>query len=239
MPLAVTRELSSWLHVFQEMWDTTAMSIRVLIVDDFAIVRQGLRTFLSLDAEFEVVGEAADGAEAVKVVRRIRPDVVLMDLLMPEMDGVAATQIIRSEMPEVEVVALTSVLEDTPVVGAVRAGAIGYLLKDADQDELGKAIRAAAAGQVHLSAKAAARLMREVRAPENPLEMLSQREVEVLRLLARGQANKEIARDLGITEKTAKAHVSSILGKLGLQSRTQAALYAGRIGLLPIEQLGA
>jgi two-component system, NarL family, response regulator LiaR len=215
------------------------MTIRVLIVDDFAIVRQGLRTFVGLDAEFEVVGEAADGAEGLRLARRLRPDVVLMDLLMPEMDGVTATQIIRSELPEVEVLALTSVLEDAAVVGAVRAGAIGYLLKDAEQEELGRAIRAAARGQVYLSQKAAARLMREVRAPENPIEMLSQREVEVLRLLARGLANKDIARDLGITEKTAKAHVSSILGKLGLQSRTQAALYAGRIGLVPVDQLGA
>jgi DNA-binding NarL/FixJ family response regulator len=162
-----------------------------------------------------------------------------MDLLMPELDGVSATQAIRTELPQVEVVALTSVLEDSAVVGAVRAGAIGYVLKDADQDELAHAIRAAAAGQVHLSPKAAARLMREVRAPESPVETLSHREVEVLRLLARGLANKEIARDLSITEKTAKAHVSGILGKLGLQSRTQAALYAGRIGLVPVDQLGA
>jgi two-component system, NarL family, response regulator LiaR len=215
------------------------MTIRVLLVDDFAIVRQGLRTFVGLDPEFEVVGEAADGAEGLRLARRLRPDVVLMDLLMPEMDGVTATQLIRSELPEVEVVALTSVLEDSAVVGAVRAGAIGYLLKDADQDELARAIRAAASGQVHLTPRAAARLMREVRAPENPIESLSEREVEVLRLLARGLANKEIARDLSVTEKTAKAHVSAILGKLGLQSRTQAALYAGRIGLVPVGELGA
>jgi two-component system, NarL family, response regulator LiaR len=215
------------------------MTIRVLIVDDFAIVRQGLRTFVGLNDEFEVVGEAADGAEGLRQARRLRPDVVLMDLLMPEMDGVTATQMLRTELPEVEVIALTSVLEDSAVVGAVRAGAIGYLLKDADQEELSRAIRAAAAGQVHLTPRAAARLMREVRAPENPIESLSAREVEVLRLLARGLANKEIARDLSITEKTAKAHVSGILGKLGLQSRTQAALYAGRIGLLPVDELGA
>src|SRR2546430_15290478 len=117
------------------------MTIRVLIVDDFAIVRQGLRTFLGLDDEFEGVGEAADGAEAVRLARRIRPDVVLMDLLMPKMDGVAAIQIIRSEMPEVEVVALTSVLEDAAVVGAVRAGAIGYLLKRSEERRGGKECR--------------------------------------------------------------------------------------------------
>jgi DNA-binding NarL/FixJ family response regulator len=135
-------------------------------------------------------------------------------------------------------VALTSVLEDASVVGAVRAGAIGYLLKDTQAQELRQAIKAAAAGQVHLSPQAAARLMREVVAPEHS-ETLSEREVEVLRLLAHGRANKQIARDLAIAEKTVKTHVSSILGKLGVESRTQAALYAGRIGLVPIGQLGA
>jgi DNA-binding NarL/FixJ family response regulator len=216
----------------------STMPIRVLIADDHDVVRQGLRTFLSLDPELEVVGEASDGAEAVRMTRRERPDVVLMDLLMPELDGIAATQQIRRELPDTEVVALTSVLEDASVVGAVRAGAIGYLLKDTKAQELRQAIKAAAAGQVQLSPKAAARLMREVVAPERP-DALSERETEVLRLLARGRANKEIARDLSIAEKTVKTHVSSILGKLGVQSRTQAALYAGRIGLVPIDQLGA
>jgi NarL family two-component system response regulator LiaR len=214
------------------------MAIRILIADDHEVVRQGLRTFLGLDPALEVVGEAADGAEAVRLAHRLRPDVVLMDLLMPEMDGIAATQLIRRELPDTEVVALTSVLEDASVVGAVRAGAIGYLLKDTQAQELRHAIKAAAAGQVQLSPKAAARLMREVVAPERP-EALSEREVEVLRLLAYGRANKEIARDLAIAEKTVKTHVSSILGKLGVQSRTQAALYAGRVGLVPIGQLGA
>jgi DNA-binding NarL/FixJ family response regulator len=201
-------------------------------------VRQGLRTFLELDPELEVVGEAADGREAVHMAQRLRPDVVLMDLLMPEMDGIAATQVIRRDLPETEVVALTSVLEDASVVGAVRAGAIGYLLKDARPQELRQAIKGAAAGQVQLSPKAAARLMREVVAPERP-ETLSERETDVLRLLARGLANKEIGRELSITEKTVKTHVSNILGKLGVQSRTQAALYAGRIGLVPVDRLGA
>ena len=214
------------------------MAIRILIADDHAVVRQGLRMFLGLDAELEVVGEAADGAEAVRQARELRPDVVLMDLLMPAMDGIAATAAIRGELPDVEVIALTSVLEDASVVGAVRAGAIGYLLKDTQSEELRRAIKAAASGQVQLAPQAAARLMREVRAPESP-EALTERETEVLRLLAVGKANKEIARELGVGEQTVKSHVSNILAKLGVQSRTQAALHAARIGLVPADQLGA
>jgi two-component system, NarL family, response regulator LiaR len=215
------------------------VAVRVLIADDHEVVRHGLRNFLSVDPDLEIVGEAADGAEAVRLARELRPDVVLMDLLMPVMDGIAATRIIRAELPETEVIALTSVVEDASVIEAVRSGAIGYLLKDTRLQDLRRAIRAAAAGQVQLSPQAAARLVREVRAPESePAEGLSRRETEVLRLLARGRANKEIARDLSIAEKTVKAHVSNILGKLGLQSRTQAALYAGRIGLVELDQLG-
>ena len=213
------------------------MAIRILLADDHAVVRQGLKMFLVLDSELEVVGEAADGAEAVRLARELRPDVVLMDLLMPRMDGIAATAAIRQEMPDVEVIALTSVLEDASVVGAVRSGAIGYLLKDTDADELRRAIKAAAAGQVQLSPEAAARLMREVRAPESP-ETLTDRETEVLRLLAEGWANKEIGRALSIGEQTVKTHVSSILAKLGVRSRTQAALYAAKLGLVPTEHLG-
>ena len=214
------------------------MTLRILIADDHHVVRQGLRAYLRVDPDLEIVGEAENGAEAVRLARRLRPDVVLMDLIMPELDGIAATRQIRRELPDTEVMALTSVLEDASVVEAVRAGAIGYLLKDTKAPQLREAIKAAARGQVQLSPKAAARLMREVAAPDRP-EALSERETEVLRLLARGRANKEIARDLSIAEKTVKTHVSSILGKLGVQSRTQAALYAGRIGLLPLEQLGA
>lgn len=207
------------------------MTIRLLLVDDHAVVRQGLRMFLSLDPDFEIVGEAADGNAALKLARELQPDVVLMDLLMPGMDGIEATGILRREMPDIEVIALTSVLEDSSVVGAIRAGAIGYLLKDTEANELIRSIKAAAEGQVQLSPQAAARLMREVRAPESP-ETLTERETEVLRLLAQGQSNKEIARHLSIGEKTVKTHVSSILGKLNVSSRTQAALYAVRIGLV-------
>lgn len=207
------------------------MTIRIVIADDHSVVRQGLRMFLGLDSELEVVGEAANGAEALRLARQLRPDVVLMDLLMPVMDGIAATAAIRRELPDIEVLALTSVLEDASVVGAVRAGAIGYLLKDTQADALCLAIKAAAAGQVQLTPRAAARLMQAVSAPESP-EELTERETEVLRLLAQGQSNKQIARNLQIGEKTVKTHVSNILSKLGVQSRTQATLYAIRIGLV-------
>jgi two-component system, NarL family, response regulator LiaR len=213
------------------------VAIRVLITDDHGVVRQGLRMFLSLDPDIQVVGEAQDGREALAMARELKPDVVLMDLLMPVMDGLESIKAIRTELPEVEVIALTSVLEDASVTGAVRAGAIGYLLKDTDSEELSRAIKAAAAGRVHLAPEAAARLMREVRAPDSP-EALTDREAEVLRLLARGKANKQIASNLYVSEKTVKAHVSSILMKLGVQSRTQAALYAVRAGLVSIDELG-
>jgi two-component system, NarL family, response regulator LiaR len=212
------------------------MTIRILITDDHGVVRQGLRMYLGLDPEFEVVGEASNGEEALRLARELKPDVVLMDLLMPVMDGIAATEAIRAELPEVEVIALTSVLEDVSVSGAVRAGAIGYLLKNTEAHELGRAIKAAADGQVQLAPEAAARLMREVRAPESP-EALTEREIEVLKLVARGKANKQISRELFIGEKTVKAHVSSILAKLGVQSRTQAALHAVRTGLVSIDEL--
>ncbi len=207
------------------------MTIRIVIADDHKVVRRGLRTFLELDSEMIVVGEAADGAEAVRLAHQLQPDVILMDLLMPVMDGIAATTTIRREVPDTEVLALTSVLEDASVVGAVRAGAIGYLLKDTEAEALCLAIRAAAEGKVQLTPQAAARLMQVVSATESP-QPLTDREVEVLRLLAQGQTNKQIASSLFISEKTVKVHVSNILGKLGLQSRIQATLYAIRIGLV-------
>jgi two-component system, NarL family, response regulator LiaR len=206
--------------------------IRTLLVDDHSVVRQGLRMFLGLDDEIEVVGEASNGAEALQMARQLRPDVILMDLVMPVMDGITAIAAIRGELRDTEIIALTSVLEDASVVGAVRAGAIGYLLKNTDADELRRAIKAAAAGQVQLSPEAASRLLREVRAPESP-EPLTDRETEVLQLLAQGQSNKEIALGLHIGERTVKTHVSNVLTKLGVQSRTQAALYAVQSGLVP------
>jgi two-component system, NarL family, response regulator LiaR len=205
--------------------------IRVLVADDHEVVRHGLRAFLSVDTDLELIGEASDGREAVEMTGRLKPDVVLMDLVMPEMDGIAATTTIHREYPEVAVIALTSVLEAASVADAVRAGATGYLLKNASVQDLHRGIRAAAAGQVFLSPEAAAQLVRQVKGPESP-EPLTPREVEVLRLIALGRANKQIARELGVGEETVKTHVRKILSKLQAASRTQAALHAIRTGLV-------
>ena len=207
------------------------MAIRILLVDDHSVVRQGLRMFLSVGGEFEIAGEARDGEEAVRLSAELKPDVVLMDLLMPVMDGITAIGEIRKAQPDVEVIALTSVLEDASVVGAVRAGAIGYLLKNTEGQELRRAVRAAAEGQVQLSPEAASRLMAGLRQPVQT-EGLTERETDVLKLVAAGKSNKEIAQILAITERTVKTHVSSIMGKLDVQSRTQAALYAVRAGIV-------
>ena len=211
------------------------MPIRIIIADDHSVVRQGLRMFLGADPELEIIAEARNGAEALQLTRQLQPDVVLMDLLMPVMDGIAAISAIRREVPETEVVALTSVLEDVSVVDAVRAGAIGYLLKDTEAHELRRAIKAAAAGQVQLSPAVAARLLREVRTPDIDRDTLTVREIDVLRSLALGKSNKEISQSLNIGEQTVKTHVSHILDKLGVPSRTQAALYAIRTGLVRAE----
>ena len=215
------------------------MTVRVLLADDHKVVRQGLRMFLGLDEEFEVVGEAENGEEAVRLAQELSPDVVLMDLIMPVMDGIEATQRIRAASPDVEVVALTSVLEGASVARAVKAGAIGYLLKNTEDEELRRALKAAADGKVQLAPEAAARLMREVNTPqENTHESLTDRETEVLKLLARGETNKQIARGLYISEKTVKSHLSSVFQKLGVRSRTQAALHAANAGLVSADELG-
>jgi DNA-binding NarL/FixJ family response regulator len=211
--------------------------VRVLLADDHEVVRRGLRAFMDLDPTLQVVGDAANGHQAVRLAHRLRPDVVLMDLAMPELDGIAATEIICREVPTTHVVVLTSMVNDESIIRAVRAGAIGYLLKDASAQELRRTINGAATGQPQFSGHAATRLVRGVIEPARP-DALSDRETEVLCLLARGSANKQIARDLGIAEKTVKSHVSSILGKLGVRSRTQAALYAGRVGLVSVNELG-
>ena len=209
------------------------MSIRILIADDHGVVRQGLRMFLSLDTELEVVGEAGTGEEALELTRSLHPDVVLMDLIMPGMDGITAIQQIRKENLPTEIIAVTSVIDDSLIYGSLRAGALGYLLKDTRADDLCRAIKAAANGQVQLSPQIAARLVREVKVTESP-EILTPRETSVLILIAKGKSNKELADDLEITEKTVKTHVSNILSKLNLPSRTQAALYAIRMGLVDV-----
>ena len=207
------------------------MPIKVLLVDDHSVVRQGLRMFLNLEEGLEVVGEAENGAEALERIGELQPDVVLMDLMMPVMDGIEAIEKAKSQYPDVELVALTSVLEDRSVVKAVKAGAIGYLLKDTEAEELCKSIKAAAAGKVQLSPEASTRLMKALQSGD-PLEELTERELETLKALSQGKSNKDIADELFVTEKTVKTHVSNVLSKLGGKSRTQAALYAWQTGLV-------
>jgi DNA-binding NarL/FixJ family response regulator len=214
---------------------TSAARIRVLLVDDHAMVRRGLRGFLELLDDIEIVGEADNGRRGVEAVEQLRPDVVLMDLMMPELDGIGAIEEIKRSHPEVEIVALTSFIEEARVTAALEAGASGFILKDAEADDVAGAIRAARRGDVHLDPAVARLLARRVRsdaaARDDGVEPLTEREREVLRLVARGLSNKAIAEALAITERTARTHVSNILGKLGLASRTQAALYAVEHGL--------
>ena len=214
--------------------------IRVLIADDHAVVRQGLRTFLELQEDIDVVGEAADGVQALQAAAALEPDVVLMDLVMPELDGVAAIERLRETAPATRVLVLTSFLDEDKVLPAIRAGAAGYLLKDVEPAELVRAIRTVDGGESQLHPTVAARVLRELvgeweRTPGGDRLQrhgsLTARELEVLALLARGRANKAIAFDLGVAEKTVKTHVGNILSKLGLSDRTQAALYAVREGL--------
>lgn len=206
-------------------------NIQVLVVDDHRVVRRGLRIFLSREVDIDIMGEASNGVEALQVLADQLVDVVLMDLLMPEMDGIQAIHEIRRLFPGVDVIALTSVLEDQLVHRAIEGGASGYLLKDTSSEDLAEAIRAVRRGEVRLHPEAARRLATEVRTPEMR-ESLTRREAETLRLVATGASNKDAAQDLEVSELTVKAHVASLLSKLGLKSRLQAAIFAYREGLV-------
>jgi DNA-binding NarL/FixJ family response regulator len=211
--------------------------IRVFLVDDHKVVRSGLVSYLGTEPGMRVVGEAADGRRALDEIAvlanaGVLPDVVLMDLQMPEMDGITATAEIKRRWPDVEVVAVTSFVEESKIRGALAAGAAGYLLKDADAEEVADAVRAAVAGEVHLDPAAAKALTAALRAPRSVADSLTPREREVVALVAEGGTNRQIARHLGVAERTARTHVSNILGKLGLASRTQAALWAVKEGLV-------
>jgi NarL family two-component system response regulator LiaR len=214
--------------------------IRVLIADDHAILRKGIRVLLGTEPDMEVVGEAADGLETVALARELRPDVILMDLMMPKMDGIEATRQITAELPGVRVLVLTSFAADDKVFPAIKAGALGYILKDSGPAELVQAIHQVHQGQPSLEPSIALKVLQEVsHPPQRPPtpDPLTGREMEVLRLLAQGKSNREIADQLVITELTVRTHVSNILGKLHLASRTQAALYALKEGLASLDDI--
>jgi NarL family two-component system response regulator LiaR len=212
--------------------------IRIFIAEDHAIVRKGVRTLLSLDKDLEVVGEAANGREAVEKVRELDPDVILMDLVMPELDGIQAIQQIKAHRPDARVLVLTSFATDEKIFPAIKAGALGYLLKDTDPAELAKAIRQVNAGEFSLHPIIARKVLEELNlSPKHPSldQPLTGREVEILRRVAQGKSNRQIADELVISLGTVRTHLSNILGKLHLASRTQATLYALREGLASIE----
>ncbi len=212
--------------------------IRVLIADDHAVVRQGLRALLAIDPGLELVGEAADGVEAVDQARALQPDVILLDLLMPRQDGIAAIRAIKQERPDARILVLTSFAEEEKAFPAIKAGALGYLLKDVLPQELLQAIHSVARGEASLHPSIARKLLQELSQPPAlppAEEPLTEREVAVLRLVAKGLSNQEIAEQLAVSEPTVRAHVSNILSKLHLANRTQAALYALRTGIAQLD----
>jgi NarL family two-component system response regulator LiaR len=212
--------------------------IRVLVVDDHLVVRRGIRSLLATEADIEVVGESQNGREAISAAAHLRPDVILMDLVMPEMDGIMAIERILASQPAARILVLTSFEADDKVFPAIRAGAVGYTLKDFGPDELVRAIQRVHRGESSLHPAIARRVLQELAHPvqqEPPVDPLSEREAAVLRLIARGESNQDIATTLGIGSGTVRVHVSNILGKLHLASRTQAALYALRQGLASLE----
>jgi two-component system, NarL family, response regulator LiaR len=210
--------------------------ITVLLVDDHSMVRIGLKAFFSTLPDIQVVGEAANGEEAVQLAAQLAPDVVLMDLIMPGMDGVEATRQVKKVSPRTQVIVVTSYHEDEHIFPAIRAGALSYVLKDIDPDELAEAIRLAHAGEAVLNPRVSARLVKELQGRRaealNPFAELTERELEVLRLIAGGRNNREIAESLVISEKTVKSHITNILTKLHLADRTQAAVYAWQEGII-------
>ena len=211
-------------------------SISVLLVDDHAMVRQGVKAFLITQPDLSVVGEAGSGEEAVKLAEQQIPDVILMDLIMPDMDGVETTRRVKQVSPRSQIVVLTSYHEDEHIFPALKAGALSYILKDVSAEELASAVRKAAVGEAILHPRVAARVIRELRGSHaekfNPFTELSERELEVLKLIADGMSNAEMAAKLVLSEKTIKGHVSNILSKLHLVDRTQAAVYAWREGVV-------
>jgi NarL family two-component system response regulator LiaR len=213
--------------------------IKVLIVDDHQVVRQGLRTFLELHEDIAVIGEAEDGLKAIEMVQQLQPDIILMDLVMPQMDGISATQKIHASGSPAKIIALTSFSEDDKVFPAIQAGASSYLLKDVSPDDLVDAIRAVHLGEARLHPDITRKLMEQVShlkssSQETPVENLTARELEVVRLVAMGRNNREIAQKLFISEKTVKTHISNILGKLNLEHRTQLAIYAIKNNLVEV-----
>lgn len=218
------------------MSDPITEPITVVLVDDHTVVRHGVRAYLSTLPDIDVIGEAGSGTEAVAVVKQLAPDIVLMDLIMPGMDGVEATRRVKLASPRTQVIVLTSYHEDEHIFPAIRAGALSYLLKDIEPDELAAAIRRAHRGEAVLHPRVATRLVQEARQPQrdgiNPFTELTDREMEILRLVADGRSNAEIATELVISQKTVKSHVSNILSKLQLADRTQAAVYAWREGVV-------